>query len=177
MIVNKKNVILFLISLGAVVLLSACGDKNAEMKKLQEYVDRIKEGPSKQVEALPEIKKLKKYSHKKRKRRSPFFRKKKSGAHKLALASPPNHGVREPLEAYPLKKLKMVGVIHSQNAVWALVQTPDGAVKRVGLGGYLGTNNGRVLKIDNDKIQLVETVQTSGGWAKREATLTLARNG
>jgi type IV pilus assembly protein PilP len=82
---------------------------------------------------------------------------------------------REPLEEYPLDSLKMVGTLTRANQSWAVVQAPDGAVHRAKIGDHMGQNFGRVKKITDNRVDLVELIQNPlGEWIEREANLALA---
>ena len=80
---------------------------------------------------------------------------------------------REPLEAYPLESLKMVGVL-KQKEIFALVRSPDNALFQVKAGNYLGQNFGRIIGVSESAIKLKEIVQDSNGaWEEKEQTLML----
>lgn len=81
---------------------------------------------------------------------------------------------KEPLEAYPLENLRMVGTLQQQKDTYALVKGPDNNLFRVKRGNYLGQNFGVITQITESAIKLKEIVQDSGGdWAERLSTLTL----
>ncbi len=81
---------------------------------------------------------------------------------------------REPLEEYPLDALKMVGTLSRANQSWAVVMAPDGAVFRAKVGDHMGQNFGRIKKITESKIDLVELIQNPiGEWIEREASLAI----
>jgi len=80
---------------------------------------------------------------------------------------------REPLEAWPLDAIKMVGSLERGGTNYAVVQA-DRSLFRVTKGGYLGQNFGMVTGITDTEIQLREIVQDSTGqWVEREARLEL----
>jgi type IV pilus assembly protein PilP len=80
---------------------------------------------------------------------------------------------KEPLEAYPLESLKMVGTLERGRNMYALVKA-DAGLYRVRVGNYLGQNFGVITKITNSEIALRELVQDAGGdWAERESTMLL----
>ena len=82
---------------------------------------------------------------------------------------------KEPLEAYPLENLRMVGTLQQNKATYALVKSPDNNLFRVKSGNYLGQNFGLITDISESTIKLKEIVQDSGGdWTERVSTLTLA---
>jgi type IV pilus assembly protein PilP len=82
---------------------------------------------------------------------------------------------KEPLEAYPLENLRMVGTLQQNKQTYALVKSPDNNLFRVKSGNYLGQNFGLIMDISESTIKLKEIVQDSGGdWTERVSTLTLA---
>jgi type IV pilus assembly protein PilP len=81
---------------------------------------------------------------------------------------------REPLEAYSLESLRMVGTLEQQKQVYALVKAPDSALFRVRTGNYLGQNFGRITDISESAIKLKEITQDGGGnWEEKEQVLLL----
>lgn len=80
---------------------------------------------------------------------------------------------KEPLEAFPLESLRMVGTLQRAKQMFALVKA-DAGLYRVRVGNYLGQNFGVITKISDTEIALRELVQDAGGdWAERESTLLL----
>lgn len=78
---------------------------------------------------------------------------------------------REPLEAYELESMAMMGTLLRQGRSVALVSV-DKMLYQVRLGDYMGQNNGRVVKIEEGRIELREVVQDpSGEWVERSASL------
>ena len=81
---------------------------------------------------------------------------------------------KEPLEAYPLENLRMVGTLQQNKATFALVKSPDNNLFRVKLGSYMGQNFGLITEISESTIKLKEIIQDSGGdWTERISTMTL----
>jgi type IV pilus assembly protein PilP len=84
---------------------------------------------------------------------------------------------REPLEAYPLDSMSMVGSLTRQNQRYALLRV-DNLLYQVKNGDYLGQNFGRVMKISETDITLREVVQDAAGeWIERSSTLQLQEKG
>ena len=82
---------------------------------------------------------------------------------------------KEPLEAYPLENLRMVGTLQQNKQTFALVKSPDNNLFRVKSGNYLGQNFGLITEISESTIKLKEIVQDSGGdWTERQSALQLA---
>jgi type IV pilus assembly protein PilP len=80
---------------------------------------------------------------------------------------------KEPLEAYPLESLRMVGTLERSKQTFGLVRA-DAGLYRVRVGNYMGQNFGVITKISEAEITLKELFQDAGGdWAERESTLLL----
>ena len=83
---------------------------------------------------------------------------------------------REALEAFPLDSLRMVGVLERQGRRWALIKAPDGTIHRVTTGNHMGQNHGRIVKITESRVELIELAPTGlGGWTERSASLALSQ--
>ena len=80
---------------------------------------------------------------------------------------------KEPLEAFPLDAMNLVGSIVKAGQPVALVKI-DNLLYQVKLGNYLGQNYGKVTKISETEVTLREIVQDAvGEWIERVATLAL----
>lgn len=80
---------------------------------------------------------------------------------------------KEPLEAFPLESIQMLGTITQDKEVFALVKAGPN-LYRVRKGNYLGQNFGVVTGIDESQISLKELIQDSGGeWVERTSALQL----
>ena len=84
---------------------------------------------------------------------------------------------KEPLEAYPLDQMQMVGSVAREGRPSALLRI-DALLYPVRVGDYLGQNYGRVTKINETEITLREIVQDAAGeWIERPAALQLQEKG
>ncbi len=80
---------------------------------------------------------------------------------------------KEPLEAYPLDSMTMVGSVNKNGQPFAVLKV-DNLLYQVKVGDYLGQNYGRVTKIAETEVDLHEIVQdASGEWIERPAALQL----
>lgn len=80
---------------------------------------------------------------------------------------------REPLEAYPLDALTMVGSLVRGGRQYALLKA-DNLLYQIKVGDYIGQNYGRITRITETEIALREIVQDAiGEWIERTSTLTL----
>jgi type IV pilus assembly protein PilP len=93
-----------------------------------------------------------------------------------ALLAPELNRRKEPLEAYPLDAMTMVGSLDRAGQKVALVKV-DQLLHQVRQGNYLGQNYGRVMKISESDVTLREIVQDAAGeWIERSTTLQLQEN-
>lgn len=84
---------------------------------------------------------------------------------------------KEPLEAYPLDNMVMVGSLTRDGKRFALVRV-DSLLYQVKAGDYLGQNFGRITKISETEVALREVVQDAAGeWIERTSTLQLQEQG
>jgi type IV pilus assembly protein PilP len=170
-----------LITALAVVLLAGC--EGGEHSDLKADLDRLTRDLPRRVDPLPQVKPYQAVPYEAFELADPFGPKKIELATK---ASSPGGGgslapdlnrPKEPLEAYPLETLKMVGTLVRQKQNFALVKADTG-LYRVRVGNYLGQNFGVITKITESEITLRELIQDSAGdWAERESALLLQEAG
>jgi type IV pilus assembly protein PilP len=81
---------------------------------------------------------------------------------------------KEPLEAFPLESLLMVGTLAKNKSTYALVVTPERDVFQVRVGNYLGQNYGVITEIGDSELKLKELLQDGAGdWTERSSSLQL----
>ena len=161
------------LSLGASVLLAGCGGESHQ--DLRAWMADQGKGARGRVDPLPQIKPYEPFAYNAFDLPDPFKPRKiepaKGAGGKLA---PDLTRRREPLEAYPLESLNMVGTLTQGKSTYALVRTPDRDVYQVTAGNYLGQNFGVILGITESEIRMKELVQDGGGdWTERTGTLQL----
>lgn len=80
---------------------------------------------------------------------------------------------KEPLEAFPLDSMIMVGSVTKQGRPYALLRV-DALLYQVRVGDHIGQNYGQITAITETELTLLETVQDAAGeWIERPATLQL----
>ena len=89
-------------------------------------------------------------------------------------AGRPDQGrARQPLEAFPLEAMELNGTIIERGVVHALISYQDN-LYTVKKGEYMGQNHGRIVRITDTEVTLVESVQeTTGEWTERENRLAV----
>lgn len=156
----------------ALLALAGCSSDLDELKKFVR--DSDKRVPAK-IDPLPAVKPFEPFTYEGFDLPDPF---------KPRKLSPPKEGAgggvapdlnrrKEPLEAYPLEQLKMVGTLSQNNQIYALVRA-EKTLYRVKKGNYMGQNFGLITEVTENEIKLKEIVQDSAGdWAERESVLPL----
>ena len=90
-----------------------------------------------------------------------------------ALVAPELNRRKEPLEAFPLDSMALVGSLLPAGKQVALVKI-DNLLYQVKVGNYLGQNYGKVTKVSETEVLLREIVQDAAGeWIERQANLQL----
>ena len=164
-----------LISLIAFLLLSGCA--NQDMSDLRSYIDEVKSRPPSGIEPIPEIKQVIGFVYAAKNRRDPFTPQEEETA---ATETVLDNGVRpdpnrrkEELESFALDSLRMVGTLEQDEQTWGLIKTSDGTIHRVSPGNYMGLNDGRITRISEEKVELIELVPTGSGFLEKEAAMAL----
>jgi len=160
----------------AVLLLAGCVDRG--MQDLEEYVAEVKARPPTPIDPIPQITQAETFLYIGENRRDPFM---PTEGISDVLAEQIEEGPRpdpsrrkEELEFFPLDSLRMVGTLDREGRMWGLVQTPDGTIHRVKAGNYLGQNDGRIISIEEERINIMELVPNGrGGYLERQASLAL----
>src|SRR5512137_972901 len=128
------------LALGACVLLAGCSGESHQ--DLRAWMADQGKGARGRVDPLPQIKPYEPFAYNAFDLPDPFKPRKiepTKGASKLA---PDMTRRREPLEAFPLESLTMVGTLEKNKTIYALVRTPERDVYQVKAGNYLGQNYG-----------------------------------
>jgi len=160
-----------------VVPLLLAGCVNRDMSDLQTFVEEVKSRPAAGIEPIPEIKQVIGFVYTAKNRRDPFTRQEDDA---VATEAVLDNGVRpdpnrrkEELEVYSLDSLRMVGTLEQDEQTWGLLKTSDGTIHRVAPGNYIGLNDGRITRISEEKIELIELVPTGSGFLEKEAAVAL----
>ena len=152
------------------LLLAGCGGDG--MDDLRTFVEETGKDAQGKIPPLPTIKPYEAYSYDAFDLPDPF-RPRKLAQHGGGL-QPDLDRPKEPLEAYSLETLKMVGVITRKGVMHAIVRNPDNAIYHVHVGNYLGQNFGLITRISENEVELREIVQDSAGdWSERTSVLNL----
>ncbi|MFY9513580.1 MAG: pilus assembly protein PilP [Rubrivivax sp.] len=163
----------------AVLVLSALVGCSAEHEELQQWMDQQRREAKPNVPPLQPPKKFDPEPYTMAQAVEPFSNQKLTVALKQEARQPNSllsaelNRRKEPLEAYPLDSMAMVGSVTKQGQPFALLRV-DNLLYQVKVGDHLGQNYGRITKIAETEIALREIVQDAAGeWIERPATLQL----
>ena len=167
-------------SLAAVLLaigvLAACG---GDQQELQEWMEQQRREVKPNVKPLTPPKKFDPEPYAMANAVDPFSAQKLTVALKQESRQPNSllaaelNRRKEPLEAYPLDSMSMVGSMTKKSAPYALLKV-DNLLYQVKVGDYLGQNYGKITKITETDISLREIVQDAAGeWIERPGQLQL----
>jgi type IV pilus assembly protein PilP len=172
------NRILLLVGLTALAgVLSGCAKSRSE---LDTYIAEIKQRPGQPLPPLPKMQQFETFEYAAQDMRDPFARvssEQRDEADAVTAGSGPRPDRtrrKEELESFPLDALDMVGTMGSEAEIFGLVKDPTGVVHRVRPSNFLGQNDGKILGIYEDRIELVELFPNGlGGWEERRSAIAL----
>lgn len=163
--------------LGVAATLAACaGEEHGDLKQELSQLTKDVRG---RVDPLPQVKPYEPVPYTAEAQIDPFRPERievvaagRTAASTSKLAPDPNRP-KEPLEAFPLESIQMLGTITQNKQTFALVKAGTN-LYRVRRGMYLGQNFGVITAIDDSQIALKELVQDAGGeWVERSSQLQL----
>lgn len=169
-----------LLMIGVVVLaggLAGCAKSRSE---LENYIAEIKLRPGGPLPPLPKMQEFETFEYAAHELRDPFGRvavDQRQESDVVAAGSgprPDRNRRKEELEGFPLDSLDMVGTMGSEENIFGLVKDPTGVVHRVKPSNFLGQNDGKILGIYEDRIELVELFPNGlGGYEERRSAIAL----
>ena len=162
--------------LACAAILAGCS--SGEQQDIKAWMDEQTKGMRGAVRTLPEIKPFPVVEYLGPSVDDPFRKGRMEVERRASTTLRPDLDRRkEPLEAYPLESLRMVGVLSQGNAIHALVLAGK-SLHQVKVGNYVGQNFGVVTYIGDGDLSLKEIVEdVNGDWVERISTLTLQETG
>ena len=166
--------------LGSVLLLAGCGGE--QYGDLKEELNALTKDLKGKVEPLPVVKPYEPVPYEVSDLPDPFGTAKfetvargaGTGSSKL---KPDESRPKEPLEAFALESLKMVGTLQQGKVTYALIRA-DVSLYRIKAGNYLGQNFGLVTEVSETEVKLRELVQdASGDWTEKIGAVQLQEVG
>jgi len=177
---SQRRGMRYALALMAVVVLGGCG---ADLEEMQQWMEQQRREVKPNVPPLQPPKKFDPQPYAAADAVEPFSTQKLAVAFKRDERAPSSllaselKRRKEPLEAYPLDNMNMVGSVNKQGRPFALLRV-DGLLYQVKVGDYMGQNYGRVLRVSETELVLREVVQDAAGeWIERNSTLQLLERG
>lgn len=157
--------------------LTGCGSGD-HLADVRSFMDTVTQQPVPKIKPLPEFKPYEPFKYGAANMRSPFqppmILPDQSLGSAPSLVQPPEGHVRSYLEQFNIASLSMVGSMKVGAAAYGLIRDQDGLVHQVGIGDYLGTQWGRIERIEERYLELVEIVSNGGGgWLRRPRTIEM----
>lgn len=142
-----------------------------------DFVKETKERKAKYMSGIPQIPEVVYYQYTAYEFRDPFTPYSRPNAEIDITAyqgGPDLNRTREPLEAFPLDSLQMVGTIERDNIFFALLKNAAGNIFRVCVGNYVGQNSGKIESINAHEIRVKEWLSNGkSGWHEHTLTIPL----
>jgi len=160
----------------ALVGLAGC-DGSGEFDDLNQFMTQVRARPVGTIEPMPKFRPYEAFTYAASSLRSPFqppvkvdlVRKLKG----TRLVQPDPTRVKQFLEGFNIDTFEMVGILSNDTGLFALMRGAGG-VHRVKVGDYLGRNDGRIVSITEDAVQVLEIVPDGeGAWLERPRSITL----
>ena len=166
-----------LLALACMAALAACsGEQFGDLKNELNEMTKDLRG---RVDPLPQVRPYEPVAYQAENEVDPF----RPGRIEVALAggatpaaggrAPDIDRPKEPLEAFPLESIQMVGSLTQGRETFGLVKAGPN-LYRVRKGNYMGQNFGVITGIDESQISMKELIQEgSGEWVERSSSLQL----
>jgi type IV pilus assembly protein PilP len=165
-----------LLALALIAGLAGCG---GEQEELSQWMDQQRREAKPNVEPISAPKKFVPQPYLALNGVEPFSNQKLTVALKQEARQPNSllsaeiNRRKEPLEAYPLDSMSMVGSVVRGGRPYALLRV-DNLLYQVKPGDYIGQNYGKITKISENDVALREIVQDAAGeWIERTSALQL----
>ncbi len=169
----RSRLSLVLLPLMSGPMLTGCAQS---VDDLYAYIDQAKSAHVGSVQPIPQFKPYESFTYGAADLRDPFEASinLEEEEDKDDLLSPDKTRPRQPLEAFPLDTLRMVGVLEQGDNLWGLIEDPKSVVHRVQVGNYMGQNEGAITGITEGEIFLVEIIPDGvGGYLERDASIAI----
>lgn len=159
------------------ILIAGCGGE--EYGDLRQELNGLTKGMRGRVKPLPPVRTYEPVGYVSEGQVDPFRPERiivaqdSATAKSVSKLAPDTNRPKEPLEAFPLESIAMMGTITQQKRTFGLVKAGPN-LYRVSKGNYMGQNFGVITGIEESQIALKELVQDgSGEWVERNSTLQL----
>jgi len=155
--------------------LSGCG--GGSFSDLQAFTEAERAKPRPRIEPIPTFTSYAPFTYEAMQLRSPFQPPLKLASSERIRGSrdikPDENRSKQFLEGFSIDSFEMVGTLSNSHGLYALLKGATG-VWRVKVGDYLGFNDGRIVLIEADRMDVVEIISDGqGGWLERPRSLHL----
>lgn len=162
---------------GLVALLAGCSEGN-NTQDLRAFMDEVAAAPHGRILPLPEFKPYEPFKYGAANLRSPFQAPvvipERPNEPVPGSIRPPSNHVKSYLEGFNLTSLELVGSLKIRGQYYGLIRDEEGTIYQVGVNQYIGTQWGKIEKIEEDRLEIVEIVSNGGGgWLLRPRTVEL----
>jgi len=158
---------------GIGLLVAGCGGESHQ--DLRAWMQEQGKGVKGKLDPLPQVKPYEPFAYNAFDLPDPFKPRKIEPVKGGSKMAPDLSRRKEPLEAFPLESLQMVGTLQRGKSTYALVRTTEKDIYQIKIGNYMGQNFGVVVEITDGEIRLKELVQDGAGdWTERSSTIQLA---
>jgi type IV pilus assembly protein PilP len=162
------------VAVGA-LMLAACG--SSEFQDLQTFTAESETELRGRVDPVPQVAMAEPVVYDAADLPDPFSPQRLAppAAQQANMPAPRRPGPNEPLAAYPLESLTMVGTVARGGERWALIRTPENTIYRVTRGSFVGQQLGEVAAVSETSVTLHEYLQdaVTGRWSERVSSLQL----
>lgn len=174
---NKKVLINFTKITLLSVILSGCSFISSEPDDLKDWVEKRSSSIKSRVNPLPRTKEYVPVVFEGVPTIDPFKLKEINAIvdakEEKQTLSPEINRRKEPLESYPLTDLELLGFISQDKEVFAIIRARDGKVFNAKKGNYLGNNFGKIIKMDDSKLEIRELLVVNEEWSENITELSM----
>lgn len=140
---------------------------NAGVDTLSAYLDKIKNQMKQPAAPIPPLNSLPHFFYPKKHLNSdPFIAKLPQSKEKIIFSKN-----KQALKASSIESIRYNGMLKQDSFLWAIISWPNGELSSVGLGGYLGKNNWKVIDIKEDSLLMEGKTLVAGRWIKQVKAL------
>ena len=173
--IKQKNTDRTILALPLIALLTTSCSKSVD--DLYDFIENTKASNIGSVKPIPQFKPYQSFAYSAADLRDPFESNVDIDEDPVASKNslrPEADRPKQLLESFPLDALSMVGTLEQVDNAWGLIKDPQNVVHKVQLGNYMGKNEGRVIKITETMIYLIEIVKDGiGGYIERDASIAV----
>lgn len=176
-----SRVVFFSLLACSLILATGCSS-NSGYSDLDRFMTEIDSKPRGRIEPLPEVKVYRAFTYSAANRRSPFLPPADVVVNDIKIdkdqsnVKPNFDRPKEVLESFALGQLRMVGTLQRGEAdvLWALISDNEGGIHMARSGQYMGKNHGRIIAVEEGRMNLIEIVPNGhGGWLERPRSVSL----